>query len=142
MSSSAASLSVELEHPGGVGVGVDFFGRVFQLFVDGGDGAGDGRVEIADGLDAFDGAEDLAGFEGVADLGQIDEDDVAERALRVVGDADGAGGAVDGDPLVFLGVLVVGGVGHSAVLRSLCACLSSVAVGRVDISGSYLRGRL
>ena len=42
----------------------------------------------------------LPAFNGVADLGQVDEDDVAEGVLRVVGDADLAGLALDLDPLM------------------------------------------
>lgn len=47
------------------------------------------------------------------DLGQLDKDDVAERLLRVVGDADGrdVSGAVDRRPLVVRRVLVGCGVG-------------------------------
>jgi len=48
----------------------------------------DWRVEIGDGLDRFDAAENLALSTDGADFRQIDEDDVAERVLRVVGDAD------------------------------------------------------
>ena len=38
----------------------------------------------------------------------LHEDDVAERVLGVVGDADAGAGAVDGDPLVITGVEQVG----------------------------------
>jgi hypothetical protein len=47
-----------------------------------------------------------------ADRGELDEDDVAERLLRVLGDADGRNLAVDLDPLV--------------VLRELLGCRQSV----------------
>ena len=54
----------------------------------------------------------FAGGDLGADLGQIDENDVAQRFLGVVRDADGRTLAVGFDPLVFFGVLEVGRIGH------------------------------
>jgi hypothetical protein len=49
------------------------------------------------------------GGDGVADLGRVDVDDVAEGVLGVVGDADGADGAIELDPFMFFGVAIVAG---------------------------------
>ena len=43
--------------------------------------------------------------ERAAGLGHLDEDDVAQLALREIGDADGGGVALDPDPLMLLGVI-------------------------------------
>jgi hypothetical protein len=60
---------------------------------------------IRGGLDRLDHAGDFALLERRADGGQIDEDHVAQRVLRVVGDADGGGLVVfDVDPLVVVRV--------------------------------------
>ena len=48
----------------------------------------DRRVELGDGLDRLDRAEDVALRQLAADFGQLEVDDVAELLLRVVGDAD------------------------------------------------------
>ena len=68
----------------------------------------------------------------LADLGQVEEDHVAELLLRVVGDADAAALALDEDPLVVLGVAVLLGV-HVRLL-SCVVCLFGVAC--------YVFGRL
>src|SRR5690606_38945867 len=68
-----------------------------------GDRAADRRVDVARGLDRFDHRRLLAFGEYGTRLGDLDEDDVAELRLCVVGDADGGGVAVDLDPFVLLG---------------------------------------
>ena len=65
--------------------------------------AADRRVDLARGLHALDHAGLGALGDGGADLRQLDEDDVAELRLGVVGDADRGGIAVDPHPLVVLG---------------------------------------
>ena len=60
------------------------------------------RVDVRGGLDRLDGAHRVVLVNLRAHLGEIDEDDVAQLLLRVVGDADGADVALDLDPLVVL----------------------------------------
>src|SRR5690606_27606532 len=60
-------------------------------------------VELRDGLHRLDGAEDLVLADLLALGGEVEEDDVAELALGVVGDADGHDAGVVG----LLHVLVV-----------------------------------
>ena len=90
-----------LDDPRAVRVRVDLVGFVFQLLIDRGHLAADGRIEIADGLHAFHRAECGIGGYRVTHLGRVDVDDVAQRVLRVVGDADAADVAFDRDPFVF-----------------------------------------
>ena len=54
----------------------------------------------------------------VPGLGQFDEDDVAERFLRMVGDADGCVLAVGLNPLVFFRVFEIGWIGHELAFSS------------------------
>ena len=63
-------------------------GRARQRVVDGDDLAGDRRVDVGGGLHRFDDGAGLARRQLAADRGQLDEDEVAQRCLRVVGDAD------------------------------------------------------
>ncbi len=72
--------------------------------------AGDGRVHIRRGLDGLDHREGVAGLQSLAGLGHLDEHEIAERTLRMVGDAhfDIAIGEC-AHPLVRLGVLEIGG---------------------------------
>ena len=85
--------------------------------------AGDRGVEVADGLGRLDlAARRRRRSTSVADVGQGDVDDVAERVLRVVGDADahralGLAGAAH--PLVLAGVLQVLGVHGRSFARSV-----------------------
>lgn len=85
---------------------VDGAGLLLEGAVGGGDGAGDGAVDVGGALDRLDGAEGVAGDELLALLGQLDVDDVAELLGGVLGDADDAGrlGRVQVDPLVIFGV--------------------------------------
>ncbi|KAI1696817.1 hypothetical protein Ddc_20123 [Ditylenchus destructor] len=97
---------LDLEEPAGgqrVAVGKGRVGA--QGFVDFGDLARDGGVDVGGGLDRLDHAGHFLGGEALADFRQVDEDHVAQRVLRVDGDAHG-GDAVGGvDPLVVGGVL-------------------------------------
>ena len=90
---------------------VDEVRRVLERAVDLDDLARDRRVDVRRGLDRLDGPEGLALLDLVADLGQVDEDDVAERVRRVVRDADRRDAAVD------LGVLVALREGPAVVRR-------------------------
>lgn len=108
---------LDLHQPCSVGVLVDLFRRVVEIGVDLGDGAGDGRVEIADGLNTLDGAEGVMRGESCAHFGQIDKDDIAERRLRVVGNANSADVAVYFNPLVFFGVFIGRRIAHARYSR-------------------------
>ena len=76
---------LEPEHPRGVGVAVHRVGAGFDLAVGGDDFARHRGVDVGRGLHRLDHAGDLALGEALADGGQVDEDDVAERVLRVLG---------------------------------------------------------
>ena len=97
--------ALHLHQPGAVGVGVDGLGGVQQVLVDRLHRAGDGAVDVGDGLHRLHISQGLAAGEGVPHLGQVDKDQVPQGVLGVVGEAH-LGGAVVGeeDPLVGLGV--------------------------------------
>ena len=87
---SLASLSRTLTiQPSPYGRGVHERGLLVEAIVHRDDLAAHRRVELRHGLHRFDGAEHVVLRERRADLRQLDEHDVAELALRVVGDADG-----------------------------------------------------
>src|SRR5215213_9676601 len=62
--------------------------------------AGQRRVDLGHGLDRLDGADLVARVEDLADLGQLDEDHLAQLLLRELGDAEHAHVILDADPLV------------------------------------------
>src|SRR6185369_4229392 len=112
---------LELGEPaGGFGRGIDGLGRIAQRAVGLDHLAGDGGVDVGRGFDALDYGEAVAGLEGLADVGGLDEHHVAQLFGGVGGDADGRDVAVDLDPLVILG---------EAHGRVLLGELSDVAVG-------------
>eukprot|EP01106_Pelomyxa_sp_JSP_P018300 TRINITY_DN823_c0_g1_i2.p1 TRINITY_DN823_c0_g1~~TRINITY_DN823_c0_g1_i2.p1 ORF type:complete len:161 (+),score=66.47 TRINITY_DN823_c0_g1_i2:53-535(+) len=79
---------LELGEPAlALGVLVDEGGVALQLRVDLGDFTRHGRVDVANSLDALDDTCRPLGLEGGADGGELDENEVAEGVLRVVGDA-------------------------------------------------------
>ena len=106
----------DLDHPGAVRIFIDLFRRRRQFAVHFGHRAGNRRVQIGDRLHRFHRAKSLAGGDLGAGLGQIDENDVAQRILSIAGDADSGILAVGFDPLVLFGVLVVGRKGHGQLL--------------------------
>ena len=69
--------------------------------------AGQRRIDVGGGLDAFHHGAGLAGGDLALQFRQFDEHQVAELLLRVVGDADGGDVAVQPHPFVFLGVAFV-----------------------------------
>ena len=84
-----------LEQPAAaVRVVVDQLGGGVERLVAGDDLAGQRGVDVADRLGRLQLAAGRAGGDRLADLGQRDVDDVAERVLRVVGDADPDGAVV------------------------------------------------
>src|SRR5699024_11344286 len=79
----------DLEQPAfAVGVGVEQSGRVHGRLVEGHDLTGHRGVEVGDGLRRLDLSARLTGGDGVADLGQVDIDDLAEGVGGDGGDAD------------------------------------------------------
>src|SRR3954471_24874425 len=79
-------------------------GRPLERRIDRGDLARDRGIDLACRLDALDDRRLAALGDAFPDRRKLDIDDVAELALGVVGDADGAGVALDPDVLVVLGV--------------------------------------
>src|SRR5665213_1069713 len=99
--------------PRRIGIDVDLFRRFRNLVVDGSHRAGDRRVDIARGLHRLDDRAGLAGGQRAPELRQFDEHEIAQRRLRVVGDADGqrAVGLL-ANPFVARCVVQVGGNVH------------------------------
>ena len=111
--SSAAGAPVGLEphDPArAVRLGVDQLGLAAERRIAFDDGARDRRVHVGGGLHRFDHGERVAGLERLAGFRHFDEHQVAERALRVVGDADfDVAVGERANPFVRLGVFQIGG---------------------------------
>src|SRR5262245_25171847 len=75
----------------------------FELAIDRGHLARHRRVDLACRLHRFDHRRLIALGECRADRWQLDEDDVAELVLRMLGDAEGRDIALDPHPLMVLG---------------------------------------
>src|SRR5208283_703632 len=104
----------DLEHPARpVRVGVDETGVVFQIAVDVGDLAVNGRVQVADGLGRLDLPARLLGDDAGTLGGQRYVDHVAQRPRGEVGDADRRGRAVNGYPFMLCGVAQLGRNAHA-----------------------------
>src|SRR6266404_6204991 len=82
------------------GVGIDQRGLGRQGVIDLKYFAGDRRVDIGGGLDGFDHRGGFRLLQAAADLRQLDEYDVAELRLRIVGYPDGGDVALDTEPFV------------------------------------------
>ena len=110
----ARILERHLEHPGLVRILINLLrsGRQFSIHLS--HGARSRRIEIRHRLHRFYGSKGLPRCDVRTGLGQFDENDVTERFLRVIGDANGCAGAVNFDPLVLLGVLQVAWIGLAA----------------------------
>ena len=67
--------------------------------------AADRCVHVRRGLDGFHHRRFAAFRHLPPRIGKLDEDDVAELALREIGDADGRAVALDADPLMLLGIV-------------------------------------
>ena len=63
-----------------------------------------GAIDVGDRLDGLDLGVGLAGGHRRADLGRVEEDDLAQGVLGEPGDAEDGGAAVDPGPVV-LGVV-------------------------------------
>lgn len=71
-----------------IGIAIDGFRRIDQLLVHRDDLARDRAVDIGGRLHRLDDSRAIAGLHVIADTGQFDVDEVAERRLCVVGDSD------------------------------------------------------
>src|ERR1700733_10664291 len=89
-----------------------------QLTIHFGYGSRGRRVQIRDCLHRLYRAKRLAGCDLGAGLRQIDENDVAQRSLCVIGNADSRGLAIGLDPFVFFGVFEVCWIRHAWLLAS------------------------
>jgi len=77
------------DHPSlAVGIGVDESGIRIERAVGLDHLASHGSEELGDRLDRLDGAEGFHAAEGHAGLRKLDEDDIPQLALGIVGDAD------------------------------------------------------
>ena len=104
-------LNLDLDHPAfAVRIFADDTRVVNDGLVDVLDFAVDGGVEIANRLDRFDLAEAFAGEDVVADIGQLDVDDVGELFDGELGDADGADVAFEAGPFMRLRIAQILGV--------------------------------
>src|SRR5438445_6527548 len=104
---------------------VYFFRRSGQLRIHFGHRARRWRIQIGNSLHRLHRAESLAGGDLSAHLGQLYENDVAQRLLGIIRDADGRILTLGFDPFVFFGVFPIAGISHSSSLdflsRLLCA---------------------
>ena len=74
------------------------------------------RIDVRCGLYGFDDGGFLALVQVLAGFGDLREDDVAELLLRMVGDADRRGVAVDPDPFMLLGEVEAHASGSLAMI--------------------------
>ena len=91
----------DLEDPAfGEGIGIHESRIAIESYVDGDDLARNGGVDVAGGFDGLDDGDGFSGFHLATDGGQVNEDDVGEFGLGMIGDADGGGGFAGLDPFV------------------------------------------
>ena len=83
-----------------VGILVDDSGFRLEGVVDLGDLAADRRVDVAGCLDGLDDTAGIARAQGRPDLGQLDECEVGQLLLCVVGNANDGGVSLDTNPFV------------------------------------------
>src|SRR6185295_10843283 len=100
------------DDPGGVRVLIDLLRSRGQFAIYLCHRAAGGREQVGYRLNRLHGTEGLASGELCADFRQLYEYDIPQRFLGMVRDSDSCTGAVGVDPLVFLGVFVVGWVIH------------------------------
>src|SRR5208282_5148683 len=114
----------DFNHPRPMGIFVDLFGSRGQLAIYFGHGAGSRSVQIGDRLNRLDRAKRLALGNFSSTLWQIDENDVAERLLRMVRNAHGCVLPIGFNPLVLFGVFEVGWIGHDVAFLCEPSCPS------------------
>jgi hypothetical protein len=103
-----------------IGVFVNGFGLVVEGFVDLDNFAGNRGLNVRSGLDRFDHSRTVTGFHCRTDLGKFNVNQVAELALRVVGDANTDQAVLfDTGPLVGLEEFqIAGNLAHGRVQSS------------------------
>ena len=84
----AGILQRDLDHPRAVGIFINFFWRRGQFAVDFSYGAGNGGEQVRHSLHRFDRTECLASGQLRSNFWRLDEDNVSQRLLRVVGNAN------------------------------------------------------
>ena len=86
---STGAAGLHAKQPSGpIGILIEQFGLAGQRAIAGDDLAGHRTVDIGCRLDGFDHGAGLARAHGAADVRNLDEHQIAERALRVIGNAD------------------------------------------------------
>ena len=84
-----------------------FSGEVARAIVRLGDGAGSRGVQVRYRFHRFNRTECLAGGKFRADLRQLDEDDIAQLLLRVIGDSDRTGSSIHLNPFVLFRIFAI-----------------------------------
>src|ERR1039458_4277903 len=107
-------LQRELHHPRAMRIFIYSLRRGGQVPVDLGHGAGRGSKQVRHSFHRLDRAKRLACGQFGADLRSLDEDDVSQRLLRVVGDSNRAGGSVHLNPFVLFCVLAICCIGYTS----------------------------
>src|SRR6185312_12376389 len=140
----AVVLELELDHPAvAVGRRVDECRFLVEAVIDRDDFARQRRIQLGDGLHRFDGAEHVVLVERRADLRQLDEHDVAELTLRVVGDADRHHAVAGGLHVfvVFCIEQILRDLGHDGLPGRLNRVDPRDAAGRRSLGAESTRGQ-
>ena len=94
---------IDNRHPPlAIGIGIDDLRMVLEIGIDLRDGSADRRIDRGGGFSGLHFADLLTGCDLGTDLCKVDEDDVAQRILREMTDANCRLGAFGTDPLMFL----------------------------------------
>src|SRR5581483_4708116 len=109
-------LQSNLNHPRAVRIFIDAFRSRRQRSVHFRNGSGGWSVQVRYRFDRLYRSESFPRGDLRPDFRQLDKNDVPERILGIGGDANRRGIAFGFDPLVFLGVFVLGGIGHVALV--------------------------
>src|SRR6266576_136178 len=131
----------DLDHPARpIRIGVDQSRLLVEAFVDRHDLASDRREQLRHRFHGFDRAEHVVLAEFRSDFRQLDVNDVAELALRVVGDADLRGAILTlADVLVLFGVLeIVRDVRHLCSAEDTCRTAGAKSIGGLKQSQETL----
>ncbi len=138
--SAGSAISTTKIQPRAVRVGVDLLGGVVECGVDLDDRARDRREDLRHRLRRLDLGAPGVGHHVGADAGELHVDDVTERVLREVGDADPRLRAVDGDPLVFLAVPQLLGEFHGEKLPARPSISKLTVAGARELRDVRERG--
>jgi len=97
----------DLHHPGTVRVFINILGRGGKILVCLRYRAGRGRVQIRHCFHGFNGTKRLTRRDFCAYFGQLDEDDIAQLFLRVIGDSDRTRASIHLNPFVLFRVFAI-----------------------------------